>query len=210
MTQKLNTLDRLVRAAPRSGAGWAALALGFTGFGLMAVMETAGANLALRTSASPLDATHKIAFSLAFGFAFFFGAIVVAAKSADDRKYVRKGLAFARLVTVACFCVSSVNFASYVAFSRAEKAATETKASEQYKAIKADYADTRAFARDAAGDLTRAGAAQTALEEADKILAAAESPRAVVWFIAREDLKAGEVSVGFSDLLREPGREPAF
>jgi hypothetical protein len=177
------------------------MALALTGFSLLCTMEYAAATYALATSATQGDAILKVAFSLAFGIAAFGGGIVSTAMASDDRKGVHKRRWGARLVTAVCFCVAAVNFASYVAFARGEKVAAETRHSAQYEAIKADYAETRAYARAAAGDLMEAGSAQEALDNADKVLAAGESPRAVVWFVAREDLRAGEVAVTFPDLL---------
>lgn len=191
----------IARALPRSSAQWWSLALALTGFGLLCTMEYAAATYAIATSATQGDAILKVAFSLAFGIAAFGGGIVSSAMHDDPRAGVHKRRWGARLVTAVCFCVAAVNFASYVAFARAEKSAAETRQSAQYLAVKADYAETRAYARAVAGDLTEAGGAQAALEEADKVLAAGESPRAVVWFIAREDLRAGEVAVTFPDLL---------
>lgn len=191
----------LPRWMPRSSAQWMSLGLALTGFALLIIMEYAAAQYAYAVSSNERDAALKIAFSLAFGFAAFAGGIVATAKSEDPRVGVSKGAGKAWFVTIVCFCVAAVNFASYVAFARAEKAAAETRQSPAYTQALADLPGDKAYARDVAADFTLAGAAAEALAKTEAIIAAGEAPRAVVWGVSREDRKAGEVVVEWYDLL---------
>lgn len=189
------------RWAPRSSAQWWSLGLALAGFALLITMASAEARYALLTSANEIDARLKIAFSVVFSIAAFGGGIVATAKSSDERKGVKKTAGVAWFVTAICFAVSATNYASSVAFSRAEKAAQETRKSPVYAAAIADRPGAIAYAREAASDFTIAGRASEELDAINATIAAGEAPRAVVWGVARDDRRAGEVVVEWYDMI---------
>lgn len=199
MTKKLTTTDRVRKALPRSVPQWWSWVLAGTGLMLLGVMEIAAARMALATSANEMDAILKIAFSLAFGLASYGGGIVVAAKLADERKYVRKGATWAFVLTAICFAVASFNYASYVAFQRAAKEAVETRASVAYQMAMKDLPDLALYTRSGLSGLDL-DAANSNLAEAQALLARGENPRSIVWKPV-EELKAGEVRPVGNDLM---------